>query len=161
MAELARLTEISPRKLRNYLEHRLIVPSEFRGTATRYQRRELLRALAVARLRAETGATLAEIKRKLDVLGDRELEAWLATKPLPPAAAALLHVATPADATPPSPAGPLHGASTWQRVSLLPGLELMIAADASPLVLRAAQKMCEDCRGAAGVPSPAAPRAVN
>jgi DNA-binding transcriptional MerR regulator len=158
MAELARLSQLPQRRLRYYLEHRLIEPSEFRGTATRYQRRELLRVLGIARLRAETGANLAEIKRKLDVLGDRELEAWLRTQPLPPAAAEALGATQPeargepgaatrdgaSQVVPSVRAAAAKNASTWHRVCLLPGLELMIAADASPAVLRAAQTICDD-----------------
>lgn len=152
IAELAELSQISRRTLRYYLEHGLIVPTEFRGTATRYQRRELLRALAISHLRAETGASLVEIKRKLDALGDPELEAWVRSKPLPPSAAAALGAATEKqseDDVHSETAQPRlrQSTSAWQRVSLLPGLELMIAADASPLVLRAAQKILEDCVG--------------
>jgi DNA-binding transcriptional MerR regulator len=157
IAELARLTQLPVRRIRYYLEHRLIEPIEFRGTATRYQRRELLRVLGIARLRAETGANLAEIRRKLDGLGDRDLEAWLRTQPLPLAAAAALGFASPPGAqtspsangsSAPAPVlkdrvGVAKNGSTWQRVSLLPGLELMIAADASPAVLSAANQICE------------------
>jgi DNA-binding transcriptional MerR regulator len=157
MAELARLSQLPRRRIRFYLEHRLIEPSEFRGTATRYQRRELLRVLGIARLRAETGANLAEIKRKLDGLGDRDLEAWLRTQPLPLEAAAALgfpisrahsepsaHAPDAAVSTLKGQAGVAQTGSTWQRVCLLPGLELMLAADASPAVMRAARRICEE-----------------
>ena len=151
IAELAHLSQLPVRRIRNYLEHRLIAPTEFRGTATRYPRRELMRVLGIARLRAETGANLAEIKRKLDELGERDLEAWLQTQPLPlPAAAALgFRPASAGVATmaPKLQAAGAHARSTWQRVSLLPGLELMIAADASPAVLSAAQRICEEYVG--------------
>jgi DNA-binding transcriptional MerR regulator len=154
IAELARLAELPQRRVRYYLEHELITPSEFRGTATRYQRRELMRLLGVVRLRADTRAKLADIKRRLDVLGERELEAWLRTQPLPLTAAAALGLSAAstnapraatqaAGASTPSIAGFARQASTWRRVCLLPGLELAIAADASPAVVRAAQQICE------------------
>jgi hypothetical protein len=36
---------------------------------------------------------------------------------------------------------------TWQRVRLLPGLELMVRSDASPAVRRAAQSIYDDYVG--------------
>jgi hypothetical protein len=160
IAELARLSQLPVRRIRNHLEHRLIEPTEVRGIATRYQRRELLRVLGIARLRAETSANLTAIKRKLDALGDRDLEAWLRTQPLPPAAAAALGFPMPAAHRKSTAYGPgglapasnlqpgsARIGSTRQRVSLLPGLELMIAADASPAALNAAHRIWEEYVG--------------
>jgi DNA-binding transcriptional MerR regulator len=160
IAELARLAELPQRRVRYYLEHELITPSEFRGNATRYQRRELMRLLGVVRLRADTRAKLADIKRRLDALGESELEAWLRTQPLPLTAAVALGLSAVStsvaggttqagDASMRSVNGFARQGSTWQRVRLLPGLELAIATDASPAVLRAAQQICEAYVGAA------------
>src|SRR6188768_1816787 len=100
IAELAALSGTPVRTLRYYVEQRLIQPSEFRGTATRYQRRELLRLFATLRLRSETRLKLSEIRKRLDVLGERELESWLREQPLPPALVQAL--AASSTAAPPS-----------------------------------------------------------
>ena len=54
---------MSVRTLRNYVGLGLLTPTELRGTATRYQRRELLRLLLVLRGRRETKLTLAQATR--------------------------------------------------------------------------------------------------
>jgi DNA-binding transcriptional MerR regulator len=170
IAELARISGVPLRTLRYYVQLGLLRPLEFRGTATRYPRRELLRLLGIPRMRAETRASLAEIKRKLDALADPELEAWLLSGPLPPGAAAALEAPGRAaadiprfdasraagnsepctfDAGTSAPVsrherGPVE---TWQRVCLLPGLELMLRSDASPAVRRAAQSIYDDYVG--------------
>jgi DNA-binding transcriptional MerR regulator len=127
-------------RLRYYVQLKLLRPLEFRGAATRYPRRELLRLLGILRMRSETRASLAEIKQKLDTLTDPELEGWLLAGPLPAAAAAALGV--PAADSPRFVASPAAGNSepcafdggtsapvarreraaveTWQRVCLLP-----------------------------------------
>ncbi len=40
--------------------------------------------MAIKRLRAESGLELGDIRRRMDAMGERELEAWLANGPLPP-----------------------------------------------------------------------------
>ena len=156
IAELSQLSQVSVRRLRHYVELDLLEPLEFRGTATRYPRRALLRLLATLRLRAESRFGLAEIKRRLDALGDNELEAWLQSGPLPPTAAAALGVgaAAPAavsgNAVATQPTALRASSTTWQRIVLLPGLELMIDAQASPVVRRAAQSICAEYVGGNG-----------
>jgi DNA-binding transcriptional MerR regulator len=165
IAELSQLSQVPVRRLRHYIDLNLLEPLEFRGTATRYPRRALLRLLATLRLRAESRFGLTEIKRKLDALGDNELQAWLQSGPLTPAAAAALGLASPtpaavsgtdhtrstrgnhgkADTTQPTPL--CASSSTWQRIVLLPGLELMISSEASPVVRRAAQSICAEYVG--------------
>src|SRR5450432_3068800 len=73
IAELAALSATPIRTLRYYVEQRLLRPSEFRGTATRYQRRELLRLFGILRLRSETRLTLSEIRAQLDRQSEPEL----------------------------------------------------------------------------------------
>jgi DNA-binding transcriptional MerR regulator len=186
IAELARISGVALRTLRYYVQLKLLRPLEFRGTATRYPRRELLRLLGILRMRSETRASLAEISQKLDTLADPELEGWLLAGPLPPEAAAALGIPgrpaadrprfDPADGSfdvnasrAGAAASPAAGNSapgtfeagtsapvsrhergpveTWQRVCLLPGLELLVRADASPAVKRAAQSIYDDYVG--------------
>jgi DNA-binding transcriptional MerR regulator len=145
------LTGVTVRALRNYVAQGLLVPTEFRGTSTRYSRRELLRLLAVLRGRNESRLTLAQMKQRLDGRTEDELEAWLKAGPLPPAAAIALGIVPEA-----------HGAQereetgldrwkpqveAWQRIELLPGLELLLGPGASPAAMRAAQAICRDYLG--------------
>jgi len=173
LAELARISQVPLRTLRYYVELNLLEPSEFRGTSTRYQRRELLRLLGILRMKSEARISLAEIKRKLHALGEEQLEEWLLARPLPPAAAVVLGhpalgggtmcselpvhpVREAADARLTDDAAPIAlgrsaplvaGTETWQRVHLLPGLELVLRFDASPAVRRAAQSIYDEYLG--------------
>src|SRR5262245_15801063 len=79
IAELAYLSGFSIRALRHYVTSGIIRPLEFRGTATRYARRELLRLLRMLRMKGAGRFRLSEVKRKLDALSDPDLEAWIAT----------------------------------------------------------------------------------
>jgi hypothetical protein len=132
------------------VQQRLIRPIERRGTATRYDRRELLRLLGLTRLKHEGKSTLAEKKRKLEAMGDEKMEEWLRSGSLPPAAASALgfDVATTKETSAaaqdpfvdPGAAGIEH----WQRIALLPGLELMLRADARPSARLAAQRIIDE-----------------
>ena len=155
IAELSQLTGLSVRALRNYVTVGIIQPLELRGTATRYPRRDFLRLLAMLRMKREGQLRLAEIKRKLDALGDAELEAWLVTQPLAPQVTAALGLTAQQPAPPSAPqtnadqnaGSPLE---MWQRLRLLPGLELMLSTEASVAVRGIAQKIYADCVVARG-----------
>jgi len=149
--ELVSMTGVTVRTLRHYVAVGLLKPIEFRGTATRYSRRELLRLLAVVRARRESKLTLEQIRKRLDALNEAELEAWLRAGPLPPAAAAALGIVqeTQAVAAPAETGLDRWRAQleTWQRVELLPGLELLLGPSASPAARRAAQAICREYLG--------------
>lgn len=152
IADLSRITTLPIRTLRYYLERGLIEPLEFRGTATRYSRRELLRVLGIIRIQAETRASLSDIKRRLDELSTRELEDWLRTQPLPPTVTEALGIQGPGPTVRSSEALPtMANTAMWQRITLLPGLELLVAAAASPAVQRAARSIYADYVGEAPV----------
>lgn len=150
LAELAQLTELTETTIRYYVQQRLIRPIERRGTATRYERGELLRLLGLTRLKHEGKSTLAQKKRKLESMGDDQMEAWLRSGPVPPRAAAALGFNTPTtpNATPTtSNNGATElgqtGVEHWQRIALLPGLELMLRADAKVPARTAAQQILD------------------
>lgn len=107
LGELARLTELPETTVRYYLLRRVIEPIEVRGTATRYERYNLLRLLGILRLKVEEHSTLEEKKRKLAAMGQQELE-------------------------------------RWERIALLPGLELLVRADAREPARLVAQRICEE-----------------
>lgn len=147
LAELAALTEIPITTVRHYVVHRLLRPGEFRGTLTRYQRRELLRLVAIRRLKAEQDLTLDEIRRKFEELGEASLEEWIRSGPLSPTVAAALGIELPPVV--PVTAGTVGAFASsaiehWQRITLLPGLELMLRSDAKPAAVSAAQRICEE-----------------
>jgi DNA-binding transcriptional MerR regulator len=169
ISELSQITGMSVRRLRDYVARDLITPLERRGTATRYQREQLVRLVAIKRLRAEEELDLAEIKRRIDGMGERELEAWIWTAPLPEAVLTALGAAT-GGASPDSIDGaagvsaaqvvagaasnhaewPRTGNSaqtTWHHVELLPGLVLQVSANASPAVKNAAKRICDEYVG--------------
>jgi DNA-binding transcriptional MerR regulator len=155
LAEVAELTGLSLTTLRYYAQQRILRPVEFRGTVTRYQRPELLRLLGVVRLKLEDKSTLAEKRRRLDSMSVDELEKWLCSGPLVPTAAAALglQVLTPAAASEPTKLLDAPRTSIdlgrapnefWQRIVLLPGLELSLRADAPQAARSAAQRICDE-----------------
>jgi DNA-binding transcriptional MerR regulator len=151
LGELAQLTGLSETTVRYYVQQKLLRPIERRGTATRYDRRELLRLVAFLRLRVDGKLTLEEKKRNLDSMGDEAVERWLREGPVPAAAAKALgfEAAPPAASNGASLAVPqlgLQGVPTegWQRITLLPGLELHVRSDAKGAARLAAQRICEE-----------------
>src|SRR5690349_2160228 len=64
LSELAALTGVAPRTLRLYLQRGVLPRPPFAGTATRYQRRELLWLLATRRLLETEKLSLAEIRAR-------------------------------------------------------------------------------------------------
>lgn len=170
MSELSQITGLPVRRLRDYVFRDLIQPLERRGTATRYSRSQLVRVIAIKRMRGESGLELAEIKRRMDAMGERELEAWIMTAPLPDAVARALgssdteggRTGTSGDAASvASSNATANGAGglgvgalaanraldAWYHVELLPGLVLQISATASPAVRNAAKRICDEYVG--------------
>ncbi len=184
LSELVQLTGVPASTVRYYVAKKLLRPIELRGTLTRYDRRELLRLLAFKRLRGAIGMTLADKKRKLDTLGNSELEQWLLSGPLPDAAleALGLHPRPVAAASPvaatqtggdadetdrggarASASGDRRESSSgsddaaaraldvgravverWQRIALLPGLDLLVHDDAKAPAMHAAQRIIDE-----------------
>jgi DNA-binding transcriptional MerR regulator len=168
ISELSRLSELSVRTIRYYVERGLIRPLEIRGTATRYQRVELLRLLAIPILRAGKRRSVDELKREFERLGESELEKIVITGKTSPEAATALGlsvqnvVSTSAVEDARNVRGELRlaqsnaalgtaielGASeTWHYVRLLPGLDLRVSANASPAVRNAAKRILDEYVG--------------
>lgn len=148
IADLMRMTGVPVRTIRYYVAHDVIQPLERRGTLTRYPRRELLRLLGTVRLLGDR-LTLAQAKKRLDALGNPELEVWVREYPLPRAvlaaldadaaghwpperfaAAANVAKPVPAVAAQPLPVQSARPAEDWHRAELLPGLSLHWPANA-------------------------------
>ncbi|WP_437651494.1 hypothetical protein [Sorangium sp. So ce362] len=81
-------------------------------------REHRLQILSIQKLR-EQGLKLPEIKRKLATMSPADMEALLA--PLPPAFR-------------PPPPEPTYAAERWERVVLVPGLELLVSSAGGPIL---------------------------
>jgi DNA-binding transcriptional MerR regulator len=143
--DVARLTGISVRTLRDYVQRGLLRHSALRGTLTRYPRREVIRLFAALSLRAQSKTTWAEVKRQLAPLTDARLETWLAERPLPPGVATELGLSKMPNELPniDQAAATQRAGDCWHRVVLLPGLELFVSGTASPLVWQTALRCVE------------------
>jgi DNA-binding transcriptional MerR regulator len=151
LPELARLGGVTPRTVRYYLEKDLLPSPPFYGTATRHQRPALVRLLAIQRMKLEEHLPLDAIKKRLAHMEPAAIEAYAVEKlPAGPAATALGVARAqpmPSLGEPDSP--PTYRSERWDLVQLLPGLALMVYADASPLVKKLAQQIYDHCASAA------------
>jgi DNA-binding transcriptional MerR regulator len=158
LAELAALTGQPRRTIRYYVEQGLLGRPEFRGTATRYQRSHLLRLLAIQRLKSEGVPSLSAIKQRIDAAGEAELLAAVSARPpstavatalgLPVSGAAPVSTQSASMVSGGAAAAPEEAELTgeaWRRVLLLPGLELLLAEDASPAVRQVARQIQVYC----------------
>ena len=155
LGELAALTGVSLRTARLYLERDLIHAPRFAASATRYARSELLKMVAIRRLRAMENLELADIKRRIGAWTAEELEAFATADIAPGPLATALGISPP---PPPSPALSVSalasmgaaapsGDRRWARLELALGLEIHVREDASPQVLALAQRFLQIARG--------------
>lgn len=139
MRDLVKATGATARAIRFYVERGLLPRAEGRGTGLNYNEEHLVRLRAVRRLRAQR----LDVDQMLARLGKMSADdiARLGAPPPPPAA--------PGPA--PGPAAPArpYPAERWERVALLPGLELHVRGDAGPLVRRIAAEIHERYSAAA------------
>jgi len=149
LSDVARLTNVPVRTLRDYVRRGLLHYSERRGTVTRYPRNEVLRLLGAIRLKSQTKAKWAAVKGQLDTFSAPELERWLVEQGLRPEIAVELGIAPLAVSVAPRPEA-LDAHSTeravtlWQRTELLPGLELLLDARADAAAREAAQRIIDE-----------------
>ena len=89
LAELARLADVTPRTIRYYVAQGLLPAPEAAGPATRYGEGHLARLRLIRRLQRDH-LPLAEIRGRLELMGDREvqdlLDATDSVTPEPPMA---------------------------------------------------------------------------
>lgn len=123
---LAQAAGVTERTLRHYLTTNVIPRPPARGRGTVYSEEHLWRLRAARRLRLD-GASLPDIKRRLSALSLDAVRALVE----PPAPAAVPATTSLSDIA----------LERWERASLLPGLELMVRADASPVVMRVAREI--------------------
>lgn len=122
---LAQAVGLRASTIHRYLQEGLLPSPPRRGPATVYTEEHLLRLRAIRKMRG-ANLGLARIKRKLTAMSLDEVRAMVEPPPLAPAA----------------PAPAVDAAmERWERAALVPGLELMVRADAGPLVLRLAREI--------------------
>src|SRR5262245_36330017 len=112
---LARLVGVRPRTIRSYVAEGILEKPPFQARKTLYSDEHLIRARAARHLIASGQLMLRHVAGHLAKLSLREIEALI------PAPAA-------AQATPAS-----HFGDRWQRVVLMPGLEIHVMAGAPAL----------------------------
>jgi len=138
--QLAAKVGVNVRTVRFYTAERVLPAPEFRGAATRYGRMHLLRMAAIRHLQRDKRLSLPIIRRHLESVDLAELErlaaAFLPELGASPAAA----VVAPAAAS----ASPVPSVNdTWQRLALLPGLEIHLHSSASAEVRALARSVVE------------------
>ena len=121
------------RTLRSYLQRGLLPRPPFRGSATRYQRAQLLCAVAVRRLRESEGLDLDAIRARLEALEPPVLERWVAEQLEPGPLTTALGITLPPAASgtvPTTSSSALSSQSPrWIRVELALGVELHVRED--------------------------------
>lgn len=125
IGQLAREAGVSARTIRAWYSEGLFVPPPFAGPSTRYEREHRLRILAIQKMRRE-GLRMAAIKPRLTKMSLAEVESFLA----PPAAAPR-----------PPPPEPTYVAERWERIVLVPGLEVHVNGAGGPILRRMAQEI--------------------
>lgn len=153
--ELAREAGTSTRTVRYYVQRGLLPAPAFRGKDTSYSREHLVRLKAIRRLQ-EAFLPLDAIAVELARRSLEELEALAATKDGRAVTKDGAAKDGAADVTKDGPyrsvgerqkeAGEASSAvvRTYQRIELLPGLELAVALDAPDASVRAAERIIED-----------------
>ena len=114
--QIAEATGLTPRTIRHWTARGVLEPPPFHAAATRYGRDHLARLRAIKELRAQ-GILLDEIRARLD-----------APKPVTPPA-------------PARPAPPKYPAERWERIVLVPGVELHVNAAGGPMLRRMAEEI--------------------
>jgi DNA-binding transcriptional MerR regulator len=158
ISELAELSEVPFSTVRYYVQLRLLRPIERRGTATRYDRNQFLLLLGLLRLKSDEKSTLAEKKKRLDAMGNEKLESWLRSAPLPVKAAQALGLAPDVSVGSAGPGTAAQAAESGfgrtnasvehlQRITLIPGLDLMLRADAKEAARILAQRIVAEYVG--------------
>lgn len=131
--ELAKATGLCVSTIHNYTHAGLLPPPRRRGPATAYTEEHMLRVRALRMLRMR-GASIAWIRSRLPSMTLDEVRAMVdPPKPAPPTSS------EPETA-------PGAEMERWERATLVPGLELMVRADAGPLVRRLAREIVANYR---------------
>lgn len=147
LEELAREADVSPRTVRYYVQRGLLPPPDFKGSQTTYGPAHLLRLRAIKvyqdlhwpleQIAAELGGkSVADLERLLKNGNSTHRVSKKIAGPTSPYRSAPLPPPPAAHAVPTT-----TRPETWQRIELVPGVELHVKADASPLARRIAREI--------------------
>jgi DNA-binding transcriptional MerR regulator len=114
--QIGQATGLTPRTIRHWTARGLLEPPPFHAAATRYGRDHLARLRSIKQLR-EQGLRLDAIRARLDA---------------PPA---------PTVEAPARPPPPKYPAERWERIVLVPGVELHVNAAGGPMLRRMAEEI--------------------
>jgi Ca-activated chloride channel family protein len=131
--EFAQLAGVSPRRVRFYIQQRLLRSPAFRGVDTTYSPDDLLRLRAILHLRRQK-LGLDAIRTRLAKLTRPELERLVAPRPTPAAEQPPGLTGQPSGAAglPPGHLGAYRATRAfedWQRITLCVGVELHVRRD--------------------------------
>ena len=129
MPQLEQLTGVQARTLRHWIRKRLMPKPLGRGRGARYTQDHVLRAGAIRHLRSER-ASLNAIRNTLSQLNDEQIAA------LQPRANA-----PAADMIPEPPPEPSYPFQTWEVVTLMDGLVLLVSSGKGPALRRVANEI--------------------
>lgn len=151
--ELAAKAGVTIRTLRYYVAERILPSPEFRGAATRYSRDHLVALAAIRALQQQTSMPLPVIRQYLRTVAPEEITRLAVT--FSPSLAPPAPPTTPAVVAPP-PKAPVESPKetaeldTWQRLAVLPGLEVHVHSAVSAELKALARELSERIR--AGIP---------
>lgn len=155
LAQLSGLSGVAVRTIRVYMRRGVLPRPPFKGSATRYHRREIMWLLAIRRLRDAEKLPLAAIRTRLQALPPLELEAFATEGVGAGPLAEVLGIQAAVATTSPTSSGIGIGGDArertalssslprWVRVELALGLELHLRDDASARVMDLAQRVRE------------------
>lgn len=158
LGQLAEAAGVTVRTARSYLEQRVLPAAVRRGRHTTYTEEHLICLDAIRRLRAVERLQLDAIRERLSTLSPEQIRA-LSKGPseerpgVPTVAIPLAEGAAPATQANPdlsavvireaTPGQVGSGGQVWERIELLPGLELHVKRESGALVQRLAREIRE------------------
>ena len=149
ISDLVKATGMSERAIRFYVQNGLLPPATRHGRGHNYTEEHLVRVRAIRRLRGE-GLNVRQMRARLARISAAD-HAILGA-PLPDARGS--SAAAEKGTLHGAPEEAVSGGESWRRVTLLPGLEIHVRADATPFVLRTAAEIRERYSTAPVSPSP-------
>lgn len=166
LMELVRAAGVTERTVRYYVERRVMPGPELRGLHTTYTDEHLLRLRVIRHLREVERLRLEVIRKRIAGLSAAELRALLppgergpepeqkALQPAAPAASpqASAPAAGATQGRAPAAGATPYPAERWERIVLVPGLEIHVRADCGPLL----QRLAREIHAQYGVGAPAA-----
>jgi DNA-binding transcriptional MerR regulator len=141
-AELGARVGVSARTVKYYASQGVLPAAVFRGAATRYGHQHLLCLAAIRWLQRERRMSLQAIRLNWSKVSQAELER-MAGAFLPELARSAAAATVPPSAEPSNQAT-LQVSDTWQRFTVVPGLELHLHSSASAEVQRLARELSQN-----------------